>query len=170
MSSLREPIKVIADIFAHELPLDAAHITLNDEKWNIPKDEGIFMHLSIIGPSKPISSGSELDTSVTPPIERQRMTSLEAIQVDFMSYNTDARTRHNEIGMALASFYSKQAQEANNLQIAKLTTPLNDTSSLEGTGMLKRFTTTISVTALFVKVKAAEYFDTLATPEIVPNV
>ena len=68
--------------------------------------------------------------------------------------------------MALGSFFSQQMQERYQCQIARMPTPLVDTSSLEGTGMLKRFTTTISVTALFQKRKTADYYEMIQTPEV----
>jgi hypothetical protein len=167
--TFREPAKVVADILAHELELDVQHITLNDEKWNIPKDKGLFIHLSYIGPNKPIANSNELDTSVTPPLEVQSVTAMDTVQIDSMSYDSSARTRKHEIGMALGSIYSQQAQERYQCQIALLNTPPVDTSSLEGTGMLKRFTTTTNVTALFKKSKVAEYFATIQEPEIELN-
>ena len=169
VDTFREPAKVVADILAHELEIDAQHITLTDEKWNIPKDKGLFVHLSYIGPNKPIASSNELDTSVTPPLEVQSITAMDTVQIDFMSYDSSARTRKHEIAMALGSIYSQQAQERYQCQIALMPTPPVDTSSLEGTGMLNRFTATVNVTALFKKSKVAEYFTALNTPEIVPN-
>ena len=168
-STFREPIKVVADILAHELPLDSAHIMLNDEKWNIPKDNTIFMVLTYLGPDKTIASSNHTDFSVNPPLEIQQTNKLLNIQVDLMSYGSDARARKEEVEMALASQYSKRWQEKYQLQIAKQPAPLMDVSNLEGTSMLKRFTTTISVTALFTKTKPAEYYETFPTPEVYPN-
>ena len=165
----REPIKVIADILAHELPLASGYITLNDEKWNIPKDNSLFIALSYIGPNKVISNVNRPDMSVTPPKEIQEVTALDMVQIDFMSYDGSARSRKHEIAMALASYYSQQLQEQYQCQIARMPAPIVDTSSLEATGMLKRFTTTISVTALYSKTKDVPYYETFAVPEVVPN-
>jgi hypothetical protein len=165
-STFRDPIKVVADILAHELPLDAGYIMLNDEKWNIPKDNSIFIALSYIGPNKVIANTNEMDSALQ---ENQTVTAQDVIQIDMMSYGsgvTGARARKHEIAMALGSMYSQQAQERYQCQIARNPSPILDVSNLEGTGMLKRFTTTIAVTALFTKSKAAEYFETFEQPEI----
>lgn len=169
-STFREPIKVLADILSHEMQLDTSHIMLNDEKWNIPKDDTIFMVLSYLGPSKTISSSNDTDFSVDPPQEIQQVTTLEMIQVDLMSYNSDARSRKNEVGMALTSQYSQRLQEKYQLQIAKQPAPMTDVSTLEETGRLKRFTTMVSITALFTKKKAADYYEQFAEPEVKSNV
>lgn len=169
ISTFREPIKVVADILANELPLDAQHITLNDEKWNIPKDKSLFIALSYIGPNSTINNKSQVDFTLNPPQEVQNVTALDTIQIDFMSYDGSARARKHEIAMALGSIFSQQAQERYQLQIARMPSPPIDTSNLEGTGMLKRFTATISVTALYTKKKAAEYFSTFQTPEVISN-
>jgi hypothetical protein len=156
-STFRDPIKVVADILAHELPLDAGYIMLNGEKWNIPKDDSIFIALSYIGPNKIIGNSNEMDTSQN---EVQNVTVQDVIQIDMMSFGTSARSRKHEISMALGSMYSQRIQEQYQCQIARQPSPMIDTSSLEGTEMLKRYTTTIAVTALFTKTKAAEYFET----------
>ena len=168
-STFREPIKVVADILAHELPLDTSHIMLNDEKWNIPKDDSIFLVLSYIGPSKTIANVNDLDVTVDPPLETQKTVVLETIQIDLMSQGSDARARKEEIGMALASQFSQRTQERYQCQIARQPAPMVDISNLTGASMLKRFTTTISVTALFTKIKSAEYYDTFSIPEVLAN-
>ena len=165
-STFREPIKVVADILAHEIPLDNGYITLNNQKWNIPKDESLFVHLSYIGPSKVIANTNEMDSAQQ---EVQSSTVQSLIQIDWMSYNSDARTKMHEIGMALASMHSQRLQELYQCQIAKNVAPPVETSDLEGSGRLNRFTTTISVTALFTKTKAAEYYETFQQPEILSD-
>lgn len=165
----REPIKVVADIMAHELPLAVGYIMLNDEKWNIPKSyDGIFMVLSYLGPNKVIANTNKFDPATDE--EVQSTTVLEVIQIDFMSYGPAARARKEEVAMALGSMYSQQWQEKYGCQIARQPEPFVDTSNLEGAGMLKRFTTRISVTSIFMKSKAAEYYTTFPTPEVKYNV
>lgn len=174
-STFRDPIKVIGDILAHELPLATGYIMLNGEKWNIPKDESIFIALSYIGPNKIIGNSNEMDSDQN---EVQTVTAQDTIQIDIMSYGSGAngaRARKHEIAMALGSMFSQRIQEQYQCQIARQPTPPVDTSNLEGTGMLKRYTTTIAVTALFKKTKAAEYYETfpqpeiLSDPEVIPN-
>jgi hypothetical protein len=95
---------------------------------------------------------------------------LHLIQIDALSYDDSARTRKEEIIMALGSIYSRQQQAENNMQIARQTEPLMPVESLEATARLKRFTTVISVTALHSKIKTAAYYDTFQTPEVYPDV
>jgi hypothetical protein len=110
-----------------------------------------------------------MDHAAVPPVEVQSSVSVSVIQVDIMSFDGSARSRHEEVAMALVSVYSQQMQEKHQCQISRNPAPFIDTSTLEATAMLKRYTTTVTMTALFSKSKVVEYFDTFQTPEVIPN-
>ena len=61
--------------------------------------------------------------------------------------------------MALRSYASQSLQEANNLQVAMLSSDFMNTSSLEETKIMNRFSIAIGVTALHTKIKVPPYFD-----------
>jgi hypothetical protein len=81
-----------------------------------------------------------------------------------MAYNdpsgdNQARRRFGEIAMALGSFYSQQQQELYNMQIARHPAPFVDTSFLEETEMITRYTTSVKTTSLQLKQQSTDYFD-----------
>lgn len=152
----REPIKVLGDILQHELVLKNGTIMLTNEKWTIPKTQGLYVALGYAS-SRVICSKSELKTETNE--EVQTVTMLHMIQIDMMSFNGEARARKEEIPMALGSFYAEALMEQYQLQLARQPSPLIDASSLEETKRLNRFTTTIQVTAQHKKVKDASYYD-----------
>lgn len=166
----REPIKVLADILAYELILANGQVMLKDQKFNIPSNPGLFISLEYLGPSKVISSTNRTDMFVTPPMERQAVTTLWTVQVDTMSFNEEARTRLPEISAAINSVYSQQLQERYQLSIAKNPSPFSDASSLEATANLKRYTALVLITALYRKDKVVGYYDTFRTAEVITNV
>ena len=166
-STFRAPIKVIADILQHELDLADGHIMTTGQKWNIPNSAGLYVALSYMGSSKVICTSSKFDPNTNS--ETQTATTLSGIQIDVMSFDNSSRDRKEEIAMALGSIYAQQVQERYQCQVARLPGPFLDTSFIEGSGILKRFTSNISVTALFSKEKVVEYFDQFSKPETTFN-
>ena len=164
--SFREPIKVLADVIQEEMSLADGQIMLAYEKWEIPKNPGMYVALNYVS-SKPIGQRNYFDPTTS--IEEQSSTVHHVIQIDVMSFDSSARMRKEEIFMALTSMFSQQAQEENNLQIAMIPSDFVNTSSLEETKIMNRFTMTIAVTSTSRKVKKADYFDQFATPEVTYN-
>lgn len=152
-----EPIKVVRDILKSELGLDEGAIMLAYEKWDIPATEGLYVALSYMGPGKIVANVNDFDPVADQEI--QQVTMVNTVQIDVMSFDGSARVRKEEVAMALASIYSQQQQEKNNMQIGRQPTAFADASNLEVTKMLNRFVTTVSVTSLHVKRKSAGYFD-----------
>lgn len=160
----REPIKVIADILKSELSLSNGQILLQYQKNFIPQGTNLYISLAYIS-DKIISNANYFlhDTLE----EQQRVVSQYLIQIDALSFGSEARTRKEEIVAALKSIRSQQLQEKYNLQIARIPTSFVNTASLEETKFLDRHTITIAVTAIFVKTKElTEYYDQFREPEV----
>lgn len=170
VTTVREPIKVIADIISHEMGIDPGLIMLADEKNNIPSIEGLYIDLAYIGPSQAIGNNNymvvNLDSTAT---EVMEVAMRHMIQIDALSFNSEARLRKEEILMALASQYSQNQQELYLMSIARIPSGFLDASSLEETVRLKRFTTTIVMTALHRKTKASDYYDDFKPVEVHEN-
>lgn len=165
----REPIKVLADIIQHELGLADGRVMLADQKFNIANQKGLYISLEYVNPGKIIANINTPDMTVNPPVEVQSVTSVSVVQVDMMSFDETARTQMDDVAMALNSTYSVQQQERYQLQISRNPAPFNDNSNLEITAMLKRYTTTVTITSMKIKSKVVEYFDTFQTPEVHNN-
>lgn len=155
----REPIKVIADVLQRELELQPNQVMLGYEKFNIPESNlGLYIDLVYLG-GKVISNANYSVDSGESMDEVQEALMLHTIQIDLLSFDASARVRKEEIAMALGSIYAQSQMDQHSMQISRQPTPFVDAASLEETKMLNRFTTTILVTALHRKVKAAPFFD-----------
>lgn len=159
----REPGKVIRDILLSEMDLTAGQVLFTNQKFEIPT-LGLFIVLSYLGPSKVVARNSELiDDSFGGTSELQSIVMLHAVQIEIMAYNdaaggNQARARKEEIDMALSSIFSQQQQERYAMQIARHTAPFLDTSFLEETEMMTRYTTTVQTTSVNRKQKTTNDF------------
>lgn len=165
----REAVKVIGDVIANQLGLisegDDSQIMLTNERFKIPVKNGLYIALSYIG-GKAIGNNHYADGSGEGMVEVSQVVMLYEIQVDIMSFNSEARTRKEEVFMALRSFYAEQQMEINTMQIARMPRGFQDISGIEETKYLNRYATTIAVTALLTKEQAVEYYDEFPTPEV----
>ena len=174
MSDWREPIKVLADVIKDEMDLDEGHIMLAFQGWGIPQDDGLFVAISVLS-GKPIGNNNYFDggdDTTDPPVlptEVQQIAMSELVQIDVMSFNSDARSRKEEVLMALASLRCLRAQADYSFQIASIPQGFANASSLEETKYLNRYTTTLVVKSIKTKTKAAEFFDTYETTEVHSN-
>lgn len=162
----REPIKVIRDILKSELSLQDSQIMLPNQKWDISLSPGLYVVLDYASAGVAVANNNYADNAMSGMSEVQEVVMHHLVQIDAMSMDESARTRKEEIIMALASNFSKQAQDANNLQIARIPFGFVNLSGLEETTMLNRYSMTIAVTSLYRKVKAlTSYYDTFTTAE-----
>lgn len=166
ITPLIEPIKVIANILQNELDIKDGNIMLGFEKWNIPSTPGLYVSLIYIG-GQAIGNNNYFDSADN--TEHQEVSMHHVIQIDALSFDSSARARKEEIFQALRSLYAQQQAEKNIMQIARIPSNFIDVSNVEATKMLNRFTTTISVTALHTKVKAADYYNTFKPVEVHDN-
>lgn len=167
---LREPLKVIADIISSEMSLNPTRVIIYNEKINIPPDDGLWIVIGLLS-VKTISIKSELiDDGAGGANEEQSASIEQIIQIDIMSSSAAARIRQFEVLMALNSIYAQQQCELYNMKIARIPTAMNDTSSVENTKILNRYSITIIINAVYNKTKTNEFYDTLQEPNISINI
>lgn len=162
-----EPIKVVADIIQTELSLPVGAVMVVNQRWVIPQNQDLYVALAYVGPARTIGNTNRFDSEAN--AEVQEISKAHMIQIDIMSFGDAARTRKEEVEMALLSMYSQYQQGKNLIKIARQPGPPVDASTLEATGRLNRFLMTVMVNALHRKVKAAEFYDKFGTPEIKTN-
>lgn len=160
----REPILIIADILKSELDLASGAIMLDYEKFDINTDPGLYIALSYVS-GKAIGNNNYFDALTLTEIQQAAM--QHVIQIDIMSFDASARTRKEEVIMALRSIASQQAQENNSMQIARIPGEFINTASLENTKILNRFTMNITVKSLYKKTKTASYYDKFQNVEVI---
>lgn len=159
----REVAKIIADILQEDMVLDDAHCLLGEQKWDIPADKALFL-VVFDQTAPPFGGASYLDTedgSSTLGKEIQESAVMHDVRIEIMSFDNDARTRKEEIGMALAGLRAQQLAEQYRIQIGRAQPPVS-ASETEVAGRLQRYVIHVNVTSLHRKVKEppkADYFD-----------
>lgn len=163
----KEPGKILLDVIKTFMGLSDEQIMFTNQKYFIPT-EGIYIVISYVGPSKVLATSSEIVSDGAGGYrERLSVAMLHMIQIDIMEYGNEARTRKEEIAMALRSIYSQQKQELYQMQIARHPGAFMDTSFLEETQMVTRFTTTVMTSSVNRKEAGTnEYYDTFPGAEV----
>lgn len=163
---MREPIKVIADILAAELAIPEGRIMLSNEEWDIEPTPGLYVALSDVAEKILASNNYPVVDDADDLFETQEVVALHDIQIDLMSFDDSARTQKEQVVAALHSVTAQQAMESNLMQVARIPSGFTNTSSLEESKWLNRYTVTVSVQALHQFVKTPPYYDTFRTPEV----
>ena len=164
-----EPLKVIADILQTKLGLKAGRVMLYNQKYNIPKDDKIFIMVSEEDNDVYAASTNTMDTPDGSGYEERNDVLVRATAViDVLSAGPEARERKHEVIMALNSIYSQQMQELNSLRIANLPVGFVNTSDLEASQMLNRFTIKFNILYRKSNKNSVDYYDKFKT-EVVGN-
>ena len=159
-----EPLKVIADILQTKLGLKAGRVMLYNQKYNIPKDDKIFIMVGEEDNDVYAASTNTMDTPDGSGYEERNDVLVRATAViDVLSAGPEARERKHEVIMALNSIYSQQMQELNSLRIANLPVGFVNTSDLEASQMLNRFTIKFNILYRKSNKNSVDYYDTFKT-------
>ncbi len=160
-------MKVMADIITSEMTLPDltidskvfSPVMLYNERQKIPPTyKDIYIVLAIVS-SKIIGTVNRPEDAEAGLSQVQGVTRNEMVQIDIMSQNSEARTRRDEVIMALNSLYAQQQCELYNIKLARIPLQTVDVSALEGTSRLNRYAITINAMSTFNKVVEAEYYD-----------
>jgi hypothetical protein len=166
---MREPIKVIADILASELALPPGQVMLSYEAWDIPPTPGLYIALAYIAEKVLANNNYPDDDGAGGFLETQQVVMLHDIQIDAMSFDDSARLQKEQIVAAIHSVAAQQAMDENGISIARIPSGFSNTSSLEASKMLNRFSITIRVSAVHTFTKTPPYYDNFKTPEVHVN-
>lgn len=167
-----DPLEVIGMILKSEMSLADGQVMFGLEKFDINQDPGLFIALQYVN-SMPvgnnnyaISDGENVGDGMT---EIQQVAMTDIIQIDAMSFNSEARTKRAEILMALRSIYSQQLQDQYSMKISRIPQSFVAMPTLEETKFLNRFVLRVFVNSIYTKSKAVDYFDTFKDVEVHTN-
>lgn len=151
------------------LGLATEQVVVYNQKWKIPPDKRLYVTVSSIGPQKSYGATSSTEASVDGKalIESVAIASREMISVDLYSRSQEAINRKEEILQALASIPMQQLCEQYAIKVARIPLTFVDTSGLEATANLNRFSITFAVLRTRVLSKPVEYYDTFSKPSLV---
>jgi len=158
---------ILCDIIAEELSLSASRVVVYDENFEPPKDEFIFVIVSLAF-TKIIGTSNKFAPAETgPPIKNDReiksIALSETYNVEITSKNRDAQTRRYEINMALPSDYSEQKQELNHIKIFRTNQNI-DLSFIEGSSSLHRYRIPVIIDSVKTIEKDIVPFEHFQTP------
>ena len=154
----REPIKIVADVLAHELNLSQDRIFIYNDDRPLPKDDGVYIALCINSTTPFANNNRQLDVDSAYK-EKISMNYKQKIIASVISNDNTARTLAYNAVMALSSIYSIQTQEKYGCHIAKIA-PVTDASFLEQTSRLTRMDIAISIIHWSEVKKEIDYFNT----------
>jgi len=149
-------LELFCDILQKELELDDGRVYLWNQKLMQPKDNGIYIAVSVIS-TKPFGNSNTLNADG---FSIQNLNVLASLQIDIISRGPGARDRKEEIVLALNSNYSKTQQQGNGFSIANLSTSFVNLSEVDGAAIPYRFSIAANIQYFIKKQKAVDYFDT----------
>jgi CDP-diacylglycerol pyrophosphatase len=155
----RDPLKIICDIIKSEMALSDGQIWVYNNKRNIPDDDGLYIVVSAgavqtIGTKRAYQSDPDALKEIT------AAHCMASVSIDILSRSSDARTRKEEIILALNSTYSQQQQEKHSVSIGCIPTGFTDVSFVEETAQMNRFNLSFNITYKTEKIKTVEYYNT----------
>lgn len=161
-----DPLLLFCEILQQELSLANGRVFLWDQKIFQPTDSGLYIAVSV--PScKPFGNtmqkgASGWDTA------KQYLNMMATIDLDIISRGPAARTRKEEVLLALNSIYSQSQQEMNSFSIGRLPpgSRFVNLSMLDGAAIPYRFRISINMQYTVSKSKSIPYFDEFSEVEI----
>ena len=158
---MSEPIKYVCDILQKQLDLADGQVWIYNEKVNIPNDFNMYIVVDYQG-QRIIGNVRREEPTTNGLIERQALHSMAILRLDLFSRGKLARINKDLVIMALNSTYSQQVQEAHGFQIARNSFQVTNTSEVEGTAELNRYSISFNVTYVTETSKSISYFDTFS--------
>lgn len=156
---MSDPIKHICNILQVQLDLSNEQIWIYNQKRNIPNDFDMYVVVNYLG-QRIIGSVRKEVATVQGLLEYQSLHNLASFSIDVFSRSNKARINKDFVIMALNSTYSQQVQEKYGFQIARNSFQVTNTSEIEGTAELNRYSISFNVTYMSETTKSINYFDT----------
>lgn len=158
-------LQSVAGIIRSCLRLGAAQVILARQKYEIPPDSSLLVVLSLEDMRAIANNVRTVDDPQLGMRDEQYLTIRDMIQIDVLAMTdpktgmNQARDLRNQVLLALNSTYAEQAQEAVQYSLARIPVSFANTSSLEATQFLERYTATIAVTYSEAANQFPSYFD-----------
>ena len=154
----REPVLVVADIIKNCLSLNDGQIFIYNQNFKLPETSGLFIIIQY-NSSQEYSSNSEFVPTESGANELISSQVREEYTINVLSRDDTARTKKEEVKMALNSNYSQNQQGLYQFSIGRLGNFTN-VSELEGADVINRFALNINLLAHYSKTLATDYYDT----------
>lgn len=164
-----EPIKVLAMVLQSEMGLADGQIMLGLENFLIPPNTGLYVAI-FYGVDQTIGNNNyNLENTQGEYEEVQDVIMLHQIDIDVMSFNSEARLRKQEVLQAVQSYYAETLMEQYQMRLASTPGAFIPIQTMETTKQLNRFKLTIEMNAIYRKTKLTPFYDSLQTVKLVEN-
>ena len=161
----REPVKILCDIIKNLMGLTDQQIFIYNQNFKIPETSGIFVVVQYNTSQIYANNNEFLDATQEELLTTQ---TREDYTINVMSCDDTARTRKEEVILALNSNYSRNQQELYQFKIGRITGSFTNVSELEGAAVINRFALPVSLLAHYNKTLSADYYDNF-TNSIISN-
>lgn len=162
-----DPLLLFCEIIQREMGLANGRVYIWDQKIFQPKNDELYIAVSMLN-CKPFGNNIAPDPEDgwSNPIQSVNMAAT--LDLDIISRGPAARTRKEEVILALNSIYAQQQQEGNSFYIGKL--PAHgrfiNLSMVDGAAIPYRFKISVEIQYAVTKQKVVPYFDTFEDVEI----
>lgn len=157
-----DPILLLCDIIRREMNLSNEQVWIWDQKINSPKDYRLYVAVQTLN-DKAFGNTNSFDSAGN---SIQSVNMWEQVSIDIMSRDQSARTRKEEVLMALASNYAQTQQTTNGFYIAKQSTSFVNLSQVDGAAITYRFNITVTLQYAVKKSQAVPYYDSFSNVQI----
>lgn len=155
--------QLIGSILVAFMGIDPARIILKNEKYDAPKDGGMYILIEYEGPAGIVGINSHKE--YTADTETMSISSHEKYAVEVCGFGQEATDRKNEVPMALRSQMAIRAAEDNNCSIF-IAGPTLDLSSIEGSSALRRYRIPVIMSNIERKTVSADMMTAFPAPTI----
>lgn len=150
------PLLLFCEIIQRELGLANGRVYLWDQKIEQPKDEGLYVAVSV--PSQTAFGSSNRFNADTD--KSDQFVAMQAvIDIDVISRGPIARDRSPDIILALNSDYAKYQQDANSFSVNLIDNRFVNLSEIDGAAIPYRYRVTVKMQYAYIKSKAVDFFD-----------
>ena len=150
-------VQLVAEIIQTVMALKDDHIWINNKKKPITNTKELYVVVGLVD-AKPYAVNKYFNGDTETRVVHMR----EVISIDLFSSDLTAPTRLAELVGALNSQYCVQSQEANGFKLASIPMAVHNTSELEGSAILQRFTVTTAVLRAYDNTDLTEYYETFS--------
>lgn len=162
-------LPVLRQLFETELdlPPEPQRVFLYNQPWGIPPNQEAYGLISFLGSQTFGQSASWQTNPATLGLDYvQSINVREQYQFDWFSAGSEAEIRKQDPVFALKSYTAESLAEQYGFQIAYVTDSMLDTSRLEASRILYRYTYTFGVTRAIERTRPVPYYDKFPVPAL----
>lgn len=156
-----DPLKIICEIIANRMSLEADQVYIYNQKFNIPNDDRLYIAIAFL--SSKVFANAKKNEEIGGVLKEVLSTNYRSVfSIDIMSRTTEAYNRKEEVIHALASEYAIRLQELNSFKLATIPDSFNPINIEDGAAIPYRFNAAASVLYVDRKVDNSDYYDTFS--------